>query len=556
MNYIFQPKRIVTIIFLVISIFNFAQPAKVAILDFENTSGKTEYDALAKAISSMLITDLANNIHPKKVEFFERSQLNKLLDEQKLQKSKNFDAKTAVDFGKLSGVNYVFVGSVFVLDGTCNFSSKLVDVQTSKILLAKDVSGTIVNFLQLKSQLAEAIAIQLNNPITLDPSYKDQSTTLSTINQYGKILTTMDQGDAEKADQMRSLFEETNPEFKYFNDIKEDIEELKRQVVKNTKDIEVLKASGDLVLNATSFSEFKNNLSSQLLSFNGRFDVFFNMTSKFADSLINEINYNQLNFLNYFLIDLDFYFHPESATYIDGLKYQISILDTVKSNNQKKLILQLIREEFDWVLKKYQHENNFALLTQDGKEMVAKINENNLLSILKLYENTLNYYKKIVLTDYNLDELIFAEIFLNLDFVNQGYNIYQALYSKDTIQFKTNEFNIYRLNIINNFLNCLQNDYKLDKRVVKILKESSYFLSPKNQYFSDVMAFIYKKELEKTHKLDGILNKIWCYNNKIENATWRIYLEPIKFTAEGEREIYNMHPKLIINDLGISYFEN
>ena len=82
----------------------FAQPAKVAILDFENTSGKTEYDALAKAISSMLITDLANNIHPKKVEFFERSQLNKLLEEQKLQKSKNFDAKTAVDFGKLSGL--------------------------------------------------------------------------------------------------------------------------------------------------------------------------------------------------------------------------------------------------------------------------------------------------------------------------------------------------------------------------------------------------------------------------------------------------------------------
>ena len=53
----------------------------------------------------------------------------------------SFDAKTAVGFGKLSGVNYVFVGSVFVMDKTCNFSSKLVDVQTSKIILSKDVSG-------------------------------------------------------------------------------------------------------------------------------------------------------------------------------------------------------------------------------------------------------------------------------------------------------------------------------------------------------------------------------------------------------------------------------
>jgi TolB-like protein len=216
-----------------------AQSSKVAILDFENTSGKTEYDALGKAISSMLITDLANNIHPKKVEFFERSQLNKLLDEQKLQKSKNFDAKTAVDFGKLSGVNYVFVGSVFVLDGTCNFSSKLVDVQTSKILLAKDVSGKIEAWLQLKTQLAETIANQLNTPITLDASYKDQITSLATINQYGKILTTMDGGDVDKAEQLRSVFQETTPDFKYFDDIKDDIEKLKQRVseLENVTDI-------------------------------------------------------------------------------------------------------------------------------------------------------------------------------------------------------------------------------------------------------------------------------------------------------------------------------
>ena len=220
-----------TILYLLIGIsFVNAQNYKVAILDFENTSGKTEYDALSKAISNMLITDLANNIHPKKVDFFERSQLNKLLDEQKLQKSKNFDTKTAVSFGKLSGVNYVFVGSVFVLDGICNFSSKLVEVQTSKILLAKDVSGKIEMWLQLKSQLAEAIAKQLNNPITLDPSYKDQITSLSTLNQYGKILTTMDGGDIEKAEQIRSLFEETNPEFKYFKDIKDDLEKLSKRI--------------------------------------------------------------------------------------------------------------------------------------------------------------------------------------------------------------------------------------------------------------------------------------------------------------------------------------
>jgi TolB-like protein len=264
-----------------------AQPTKVAILDFENTSGKTEYDALGKAISSMLITDLANNIHPKKVEFFERSQLNKLLDEQNLQKSKNFDAKTAVDFGKLSGVNYVFVGSVFVLDGVCNFSSKLVDVRTSQIIMAKDVSGKIETWLQMKTQLAEGIALQLNNPITLEPSYKDEVTTLVTINQYGKILNTIDQGDAIKADELRILFQETNPEFKYYNDIKEDIDELKKQVAKNTEDIEILNESGGRVINANDPREIVMNLLHPLTKFDDACKMVIDLL-KFDLKAVNE----------------------------------------------------------------------------------------------------------------------------------------------------------------------------------------------------------------------------------------------------------------------------
>jgi uncharacterized protein (TIGR02145 family) len=250
----------INVLLIFLSINGFAQTSKVAILDFENTSGKTEYDALGKAMSSMLITDLSNNIHPKKVEFFERSQLNKLLDEQKLQKSKNFDAKTAVDFGKLSGVNYVFVGSVFVMDGNCNITSKLVDVQTSKIILSKEANGKIETWLQLKSQLAEEIAQQLNNPVTLDPSYKDQTTTLATLNQYGKVLSTMDQGDADKAEQMRSLFEETNPDFKYFTDLKDDIDQLKKRISELETVTEVLTDAFELGDKAEMKQDYPNTI--------------------------------------------------------------------------------------------------------------------------------------------------------------------------------------------------------------------------------------------------------------------------------------------------------
>ena len=309
----------INVLLIFLSINGFAQTSKVAILDFENTSGKTEYDALGKAMSSMLITDLSNNIHPKKVEFFERSQLNKLLDEQKLQKSKNFDAKTAVDFGKLSGVNYVFVGSVFVMDGNCNITSQLVDVQTSKIVLSKEANGKIEAWLQLKSQLAESIAQQLNNPITLDPSYKDQATTLASINQYGKVLSTMDQGDADKAEQMRSLFEETNPDFKYFTDLKDDIDELKKQVAKNTADIEILNQSGGRVTNAKTPREIIMNIANPLTTYNEASQMISQLLTNNID-IIKEAMWGRFEtvWLPSFLPTSDLNIHLKDIEYLDS----------------------------------------------------------------------------------------------------------------------------------------------------------------------------------------------------------------------------------------------
>lgn len=254
-------KKIIFFLFLFINTLayqSFSQTLKVAILDFENVSGKTEYDALGKALSEMLITDLQNNIHPKKVEFFERTQLNRLLDEQKLQKSKNFDGNTAVVFGKLSGVNYVLVGSVFILDGNLNINSKLVDVETSEIILSKAANGKMETFLQLKSQLAESIAQKLNNPFTIDPTYKNVEVTVSTINQFSKLLSLIDQGDFDKAEQLRNVFEETNPSFKYFSDLNDEINQLKKQVSEMQNVADVLTDEFELGNKAEEKSDYKS----------------------------------------------------------------------------------------------------------------------------------------------------------------------------------------------------------------------------------------------------------------------------------------------------------
>lgn len=249
-------------IFLLIFWFQFlyisAQTKKVAILDFENTSNISEYKSLGKALSNMLITDLANNIHPNKIEFFERLQIKKILKEQELQTTEGFDQEAAVNFGKLCGVDYIFLGSVFIMDGSCNINSRLIDVETSKIILAKDVEGKTEAFLGLKTELAEELAKELNNPITIDTRYKDPLTSLSTLTQYGKVLYYIDQGDLDKAEQFRSVFEETNPEFQYFVDLREEIEKLKKRIEELENISSILSNSFDLGLKALKKEDIQN----------------------------------------------------------------------------------------------------------------------------------------------------------------------------------------------------------------------------------------------------------------------------------------------------------
>jgi len=62
-----------------------AQSTRIAILDFENISDIAKYDALGKAMSSMLISDIEANVSSKRLQLVERAQIEKVLKEQNFQ---------------------------------------------------------------------------------------------------------------------------------------------------------------------------------------------------------------------------------------------------------------------------------------------------------------------------------------------------------------------------------------------------------------------------------------------------------------------------------------
>ena len=245
-------------------IFNFSnylygQSNRVAILDFENISGISKYDGLGKAMSSMLISDIEANVSPKRLQLIERSQLQKVLKEQNLQASGNVNKNTAVKTGKILGVNYILVGDVYILNDQLIINARLTNTETGDIIFSKKQEGKLLSWLNLKTNIAKDIAASFSQPFT-EPTIPDNDISLATLTTYGNAITAKDKGDTSLADKLVETIQEFSPDFKYVEDLKKEINQIKEQLLVQSKKIATLEQSGGRVVNAKTYIECYNNL--------------------------------------------------------------------------------------------------------------------------------------------------------------------------------------------------------------------------------------------------------------------------------------------------------
>lgn len=86
---------------------------RIAIMPFENKSGKGQYGAINETITDEIISALLNN--PAAVEFVEiitRDQLQQVMNEQNLGSSGIINESTAMQVGKILGVSEIIVGQI------------------------------------------------------------------------------------------------------------------------------------------------------------------------------------------------------------------------------------------------------------------------------------------------------------------------------------------------------------------------------------------------------------------------------------------------------------
>jgi len=86
---------------------------RIAIIPFENKSGKTQYGAIGEIITDKIVSDLMNNNSAMEfVEIITRDQLEKVLQEQNLAGTGVITDNSAVQIGKLLGVSEILTGQI------------------------------------------------------------------------------------------------------------------------------------------------------------------------------------------------------------------------------------------------------------------------------------------------------------------------------------------------------------------------------------------------------------------------------------------------------------
>ena len=98
----------------------------IAVIDFEGI-GVSEGEA--RALTQRLTSEI---ISLEMYQIVERSEMKRLLDEQKFQYSGCVDITCAVDIGKLIGAKYMVVGSISKLGNAFSLDSRMISVETGE----------------------------------------------------------------------------------------------------------------------------------------------------------------------------------------------------------------------------------------------------------------------------------------------------------------------------------------------------------------------------------------------------------------------------------------
>lgn len=172
------------ILLTVILLFLFSHPAgskNIAVVPFQNLTSDETKNWIGAGFSETLTTKLSE---APDFTLYERSQLNEIVKELKLQISGFVDEKTAVSVGKMHGVEILVLGSYQVMESMLRVSARFVSVESGKVLKTAEATGKLSDIFQLQDTIAFSFLSHLNVTLGEKERQKLRSVPTSDLNAY------------------------------------------------------------------------------------------------------------------------------------------------------------------------------------------------------------------------------------------------------------------------------------------------------------------------------------------------------------------------------------
>jgi TolB-like protein len=181
------------------SLASMQQTKTLAVLYFHNNSKSPKLDPLQKGLADLLIADLS---HCNNLIVVERIEIQKILDELKLNISALSNKQTCIRVGKILQAQVILLGSFYETEDILRIDARLIEVPTARIINAFKVSGKIKSISRLEKDLASQIIKSLHinaRPFEKERMSQVDTESLDALLSYSRALDFEDRNLLEKA---------------------------------------------------------------------------------------------------------------------------------------------------------------------------------------------------------------------------------------------------------------------------------------------------------------------------------------------------------------------
>jgi len=191
----------------------FAAPTNIAVVPFENLNKDSSLDWLTVGIPETITVSL---LTVKEISLIERTQLRKIMEEQKLQSSGMVDEKTILNIGKLAGVNVLVIGSFQKFKDTIRLAARFVDVESGKVMQTAQATGSLENIFELQDKITIGLINNLGialKPAELAKVTEDPTKSFEAYRHFGQGTLLKEKKDYQGAAKELKAATEIDPEF-------------------------------------------------------------------------------------------------------------------------------------------------------------------------------------------------------------------------------------------------------------------------------------------------------------------------------------------------------